>query len=132
MEDELHKLIPNVRQSLGDLPFEFITDAQIWVELKRALAFVEYINESTEQKLINKAITALAIFYTYVNYSSLAETRIGNIPTAQEPKYYVFREIALSYLRMITSLPLNDKLVLDDSILRNEKAFSSGILRSVF
>lgn len=132
MEDILHNFIPNVRQSLGGLPYEILTDAQIWAELKRAWAFVENINESENVSLVKKATIALAIYYTYVNYSSLAEDRVGSLPTAAVPKYVVFRDIALSYLRMITSMPLNDKLVVDIELMRRDRGFSGGVFRGVF
>lgn len=131
MEDaDLHNLIPQVRDTLGSLPYEYLEDHQIWAEVKRANMFVNYINESSNAKLIEKAILSLASFYTYINYSSLAEPRLGNVPHAYDPKYSVLRDIALSFLRMITSLPLNDKLVVDIDLMRRDKGVGGTIMGS--
>ncbi len=131
MEEKLHELIPAVRQSLGNLPYEILSDSQIWAEIKRAWVFVDYINGSTNLKLVEQATIALAIYYTYINYTAIAEERMGNSPTASQPKYITYRDMALSYLRMITMFPLDDRLMLDLEMLRRDRGYGIGLTRCI-
>ena len=117
MTISLPSLISSVRDNLSDLPEDFIDDVQIQRDLEKAQTYIEKIadTEDIDEDYLKETIISLATFYSYVNYTSLVENRLGNIPVATRIKLDVLRSIALAYLKPIANVKINDDLTVDQN-----------------
>jgi hypothetical protein len=112
--EDVEELIPLVRASLSDIATEFITDDQVTYDLIRAKVFVEAITGSTSDSVyMGQCITAVATYYSYVNYTTLAERDLGTLPPTAQVRISTLRRIAASLLQPISLYPLTEELTLD-------------------
>lgn len=134
MAIDLSELILDVQVSLSDLPDSYCTDEQIFMDLVTAQEYTDSIKSPTfsDESFEKKAIARLGAYFTYINYTSLAERQMGTIPQATIIKTDVMRRIALAFIRQMTNLKLNDDLSIDSS--REEKSYPVAAmnLNSVF
>ncbi len=113
---DLQSLILDVRSGISDLPEDFASDVQIYKDLKEADAFVTAVARSdVDSNLKMLSIVRLCRYYTYLNYTSLAEATLGTMPTTAPIKLEAYRQGALSFLRLITAYPLTDDLQVDET-----------------
>lgn len=132
MAIDLSSLILRVRRSLADVPEDYMTDVQIYDELKSAQIFVNSIVTTTATETDQReAIIHLSSYFSYINYTSMAERRLGEVPPVTYVKLNVLRQKALTYLQTITDLPLTADLIVDTSKLSKEKPFVYGITKSL-
>ncbi len=121
---KLASLIVRVQAILSDLPDNFITDEQIYIDLKTAQVFansiksVSFSNEDFEEE----ALVRLGAYLSYTNYTSLAERQLGTLPQTTDIKMVALRRNALMFLRQMTDFQLDDNLSIDDA--RMEKSFA--------
>jgi len=119
----LAELILGVQTALSDLPDNFCSDEQIHSDLITAQEYIDSIKIVTfaDEEFEKQAITRLGAYFTYTNYTSLAERQMGTIPQASLIKTDVLRRIALAFIRQLTNLKINDDLSVDST--REEKSY---------
>lgn len=134
MAIDLSELILDVQTSLSDLPDNYCTDEQIFMDLVTAQEYTNSIKSATfsDESFEKKAIARLSAYFTYINYTSLAERQMGTIPQATIIKTDVMRRIALAFIRQMTNLTINDDLSIDST--RESKSYPVAMvnLNSVF
>lgn len=117
MTINLHSLINEVRDDLGEVKPDIINDEGIYIEIKKANAFIQlikdedYDNEDAERQ----TILVLASYFTYINYTSIMESLSGELGFNSTKKTEFLRQIALMFLRQITTIPLDEDLQIDES-----------------
>ncbi|MCK9577191.1 MAG: hypothetical protein M0R51_14905 [Clostridia bacterium] len=118
MSLDLSQLILEVRSALTEVPEEYIGDHQIHKDLKRAYTFIKAIAiEDADEDLFQLAITNLGIYYSYLNYTGMAERILETLPQTAYLRVGTFREIALASLQLISSVPLKSDLTIDTKSL---------------
>lgn len=118
MSLDLSQLILDVRSALTEVPEEYIGDHQIYKDLKRAYAFVKAIAvEGSDPDLVQLATTNLGIYYSYLNYTGMAERILETLPQTAYLRVGTFREIALASIQLISSVPLKGDLTIDNKSL---------------
>lgn len=116
MAIDLASLILDVQVSLSDIPDNYATDEQLYDSIKMAHAYIDTLKDSTvTEALETKAIRALATYFAYVNYTSLVERTRGEVMQASAIKLAALQRIAVSFLRRITTLAINDDTTVDQS-----------------
>lgn len=112
---DLSDLILEVQVSLSDLPENYGTDEQIYFDLKTAYTYVMDILSSdvTDQNLVEQTIIRVGAYFTYMNYTSLAERKLGEVPVTMQTKVDALRRLAVMMVRRITNLKIKDDLTID-------------------
>lgn len=131
---DLPSIIFDVRAGISDVPGEYATDNQIHQALKRANAFVNKIRDQSideDDDFLKNCVIVLAIYYSYLDYTSLAEKQLGTLPATAGVRVKALREVAASFLQMISVVPLTDKLMLDTDAYKDTPALSFGLMDSV-
>lgn len=119
MTINLNSLISNVRSTLSDVPEEFLTDTQLYVELDKANAYCNAIvQEDTTEAYLTKCIEVVATFYSYINYTTLSERQLGTLPPTSKIRLDALRNVAVSFLQLVSKYPLNDNLTIDMESLK--------------
>ena len=114
---DLSTLILQVQVSLSDLPETYATDEQIYFDLKTAFKYVDdIVADDADADLAKEAIARLGAYLTYINYTSLAERKLGEVPMSMQLKVDAMRKIALIFLRRVTNLQIKDDLTIDDEM----------------
>jgi len=112
----LSDLILDVRAALSDLPEEYIDDPQIWKDLRRAKLYISEIKVDTVDEDVEKhCIILLARYYTYINYTSIAERQMGTAPSTTVIRVATLREQALAFLLLISKFKLNPDLTISSA-----------------
>lgn len=128
---EVSGLVKTVQYALSDIPSEFISKNQILYDLVRAKVFVEAITGSTSDSVyMGQCIAAVAIYYSYVNYTTLAERNLGTLPPTAQVRITTLRRIATGLLQPISIYPLTADLILDTEAL-NIPVAAIGLTPSV-
>ena len=131
MAISLPSLISRVRVALADVPTDMMDDIQVYRDIQRADDFIdEMIRSGTTETMQEHTIVNLAAYYSYINYTSLAERQLGNVPAAAYLRIAALKEIALAFLRLISDVPLTDNLVPDWVQLRKLKTMAYSTLSS--
>lgn len=116
MAIDLASMILDVQVSLSDIPDNYATDEQLYDSIKMAHAYIDTLKDSTVTEALEaKAIRALATYFAYVNYTSLVERTRGEVTQASAIKLAALQRIAVSFLRRITTLAINDDTTVDQS-----------------
>lgn len=124
-------LISRVRVALADVPTDMLDDIQVYRDIERANAFVTAIlRESVTETLQEHAIINLAAYYSYVNYTSLAERQLGNVPQTAIIRLDALKQIARAFLELVSSIPITADLVPNDEVLRGLKSIGYTLLYS--
>lgn len=132
MAVDLALLILDVQISLSDIPDNYATDEQLYDSLKMAHAYIDsLIDESVSEDLEAKAIRALATYFAYVNYTSLVERTRGEVTQASSIKLAALQRIAVSFLRRITTLAINDDTTVDQNAGAKKLYAAVGLMESV-
>jgi hypothetical protein len=114
MAIDLARLILDVQVSLSDIPDNYATDEQLYDSIKMAKGYIDtLIDIDVTEDLEAKAIRALATYFAYVNYTSLVERTRGEVSQASSIKLAALQRIAVSFLRRITTLAINDDTTVD-------------------
>lgn len=134
MAIELSELILDVQVTLSDLPDSYATDEQIFSDLITAKEYIDSIKSTTfsDEGFEKKAIARLGAYFTYINYTSLAERQMGTIPATALIKIDTLRRIALAFIRQMTSLTIADDLSIDTSKEEKSLAVAAMNTNSVF
>lgn len=131
---DLPSIIFDVRAGISDIPEEYATDDQVHKALKRANAFVNKIRDQSidpDDDFLKNCVIVLAIYYAYLDYTSLAEKQLGTLPATANVRVKALREVAASFLQLISVIPLNDRLMVDESSYKNVPVGAYGLLDSV-
>ena len=106
-------IIPT-RGFLSDIPAEYATDIQIYRDLKRAQLFVDQVlDEGVDEDLLKTIYETVGSYYTYVNWTGVAEQRMGTIPAMSFFRVAVLREQALQLMGENLIVPITDNLTID-------------------
>jgi hypothetical protein len=112
----LHSLIYRVRDKLNSLPQVYCSDEQIYQDIIDANDFIlPKVDQSisVDDDRVISATVALATYFTYLNYLSLATLQFNNVPVLATVKLNSYREIALALIRDITNVRILDNLSVD-------------------
>lgn len=132
MAVDLALLILDVQVSLSDIPDNYATDEQLYDSLKMAQAYVDSVKDpQTIESLEIKAIRSLATYFAYVNYTSLVERTRGEVSQASSIKLAALQRIAVSFLRRITTLVINDDTTVNQTAASKKMWAAVGITKSV-
>lgn len=132
MAVDLALLILDVQVSLSDIPDNYATDEQLYDSLKMAQAYVDSVKDpQTIESLEIKAIRSLATYFAYVNYTSLVERTRGEVSQASSIKLAALQRIAVSFLRRITTLEINDDTTVNQTAASKKMWAAVGITKSV-
>jgi len=114
---DLSELILDVQVSLSDLPSDYASDEQIYFDLKTAKSYIDDIvaDDITHLEMVKQATIRVGAYLTYMNYTSLAERKLGEVPQSMQIKVDALRRSALMLLKRITQLKIADDLSVDDS-----------------
>jgi len=104
-------LIFQVRDLLGDVPEEYLSDENILTALEMAETYLnEILPDDVDTDYKEKCQYALAAYYAYLSYTSTIERGMGSIPATSEFKLQQLKELALSLIRI--KVNVNDDLSL--------------------
>ncbi len=123
MED-LSFLISRVREKLSDVPIDYDDDALVLNDLNDAREFVYMIAMADDgtnpryQIQIDNCTVNLAAFKNYLTYTSIAERRLGEMPTSALVKLDALRKNARACLSLISKYPLDEDLSVDLSEIK--------------
>ena len=132
MAIDLASMILDVQVSLSDIPDNYATDEQLYDSIKMAHAYIDTLKDSTVTEALEaKAIRALATYFAYVNYTSLVERTRGEVTQASAIKLAALQRIAVSFLRRITTLAINDDTTVDQSAGSKKMWAAVGLTMSV-
>lgn len=120
MTINLHTLVNDIRDELGDVRPDIISDEGIYREIKKANVYIQMIKDEDYDDEDNEreVILALATYYTYMNFTSIMEGLSGELGYNTTKKTQYLKEIALMFMKQITSTPLNDNLMIDESMYK--------------
>ncbi len=132
MAIDLASMILDVQVSLSDIPDNYATDEQLYDSIKMAHAYIDTLKDTTVTEALEaKAIRALATYFAYVNYTSLVERTRGEVTQASAIKLAALQRIAVSFLRRITTLAINDDTTVDQSAGAKKVWAAVGLTMSV-
>ena len=132
MAVDLSLLILDVQVSLSDIPDNYATDEQLYDSLKMAHAYIDTLIDITiTEELEAKAIRAFATYLAYVNYTSLVERTRGEVSQASSIKLAALQRIAVSFLRRITTLEINDDTTVNQGAAAKKLYAGIGLTTSV-
>ena len=132
MAIDLASMILDVQVSLSDIPDNYATDEQLYDSIKMAHAYIDTLKDSTVTEALEaKAIRALATYFAYVNYTSLVERTRGEVTQASAIKLAALQRIAVSFLRRITTLAINDDTTVDQKAGADKLWAAVGLTMSV-
>lgn len=119
MTIELSTLIYNVRNELSSIPDDLITSEQIYGEIVKANLYINYIldSEFDNDDILAQAIVALASYYSYVNYTALVSLKLDDVPAYVYQREKVLKNIALTFLKLLTKYPLDNDLMINEKLL---------------
>lgn len=102
------------RGFLSDIPLEYATDIQVYRDLKRAKLFADQVLEDgLDEDLLKSIYEAVGAYYTYVNWTGVAEQRLGTIPAMSFFRVAVLREQALQLMGENLVVPITDNLTIN-------------------
>lgn len=131
----LSELILHVRAALADVTLDMVDDSQVYHDIKKAYEYVQQLvpasTISAQESYVSSCIVNVAAYYTYVNYTSLAERQQGTLPPTALIRINALREIALTFLTPITPFKLNPDLSIDESQLERTPAIAFGLIKSI-
>jgi hypothetical protein len=132
MAIELGPIGKKVRSTLSDVPREFLTDKQILVELEKAQAFCDQIAiTGTDEEYLAKCYEVLATYYSYINYTTLAERQLGTLPPTSKIRLDALRRVAVAFLQLVSMYPLDEDLLIDTSELRDTQSACIALMPTV-
>jgi len=132
MAIDLASMILDVQVSLSDIPDNYATDEQLYDSIKMAHAYIDTLKDTTVTEALEaKAIRALATYFAYVNYTSLVERTRGEVTQASAIKLAALQRIAVSFLRRITTLAINDDTTVDQKAGADKLWAAVGLTMSV-
>ncbi|MCK9577773.1 MAG: hypothetical protein M0R51_17840 [Clostridia bacterium] len=132
MAINLNSLIYNVRSTLSDVPEEFLTDSQIYVEIDKANAYCNAIvMDDTTETYLTKCIEVVAAFYSYINYTTLSERQLGTLPPTSKIRLDALRNVAVSFLQLVSKFPINENLTIDIDSLKESTCGQISLTNTV-
>lgn len=132
MAIELSSLILRVRSILSDVPVEYDADEIVFNDIGRASSFVDIIViDGVDEGYLAQAIVAVAAYYNYVTYTSLAERQLGELPPTSLVRIRALRSIARNFLLPISQYPLDEELNIDTKVLSKHYVCGFGLTKTL-
>jgi len=134
MAINIASLILRVQAVLSDLPSNYCTDEQIYVDLKTSKVYLDSIKRDgySDDVFEEETLVRLGAYFTYTNYTSLAERQLGTIPTTTDIKLQTLRRMALAFMRQMSDFQINDDLSVDKAKEAKAYTVAIGVTESVF
>lgn len=135
---DLHLYIYLVREGLSELPDDLASDEQIYKDLKLAYSYINsvisptFAADSDNEQFWQDAIVVLATYFSYVNYTSLAERQFGDVPITAAIRADLLKSMALSFIRMMSDNPIDDNLSIDTNRLDKMHAVGVGLVSNIW
>ena len=128
MTIELSESVIPTRGLLSEIPEEYATDIQIYRDLKRSQLFADQVLvEGIDEALLKTIYETVGAYYTYVNWTGIAEQRMGTIPAMSFFRVAVLREQALQMMGENLTVPITDNLTIDYKRFSKMKPISSTL-----
>ncbi len=99
--------VQDIRAELADVPPEQLSDETILTELVKAQTFLDPY-KIDDEAFMRQCYVALATYYCYVAYTSLAERELGAVPATTETRLKELRRIAYMFVSQIA--PVDEEL----------------------
>jgi len=107
--DPPETFLQDVRLHLAEVPDALLKDEVIVTELQRVNIVLDPWRV-TNDKLMKQCIIALADYFCYVSYTSLAERAYGSLPATATIRLQELKNIAYMFCRQIA--PFTSQLIL--------------------
>ena len=105
-------LIIEVRNNLSDLPFDLVNDVLIYKSIQDAYDFIQMVVDETyiEEKFVRRCLIRLSTYNTYLNYTALAESKMGTLPESAGLQLSSLLMKSYQCLSLISKVTLNPDL----------------------
>lgn len=115
MDFTLTSLISFVRDNLADIDNEVIGDLSLKFSIDSAYNYITMLcdTDSVDDDYLRITIIHLATYFAYINYTSVAENRMGTLPETASIRIETLRRNAMMFLNNISRYKLNDDLSID-------------------
>lgn len=82
MAIDVADLIFEVRNNLGDIPMDALSDVLVYKSLQDAYDYIDMIVDITtaNERHLRRCLIRLGAYNTYVNYTAIADTKLGTMP----------------------------------------------------
>jgi hypothetical protein len=127
----LSESILPVRGEVSDIPEVYITDIQIYRMLKSAKIFIDKVMApDLPEETLKSIYEAMGAYYTYVNWTGIAEKTMGTAPSMSFFRVSVLREKVLQLMGEDLIIPLNDNLTINYKRFQNVGAIAYSLTTS--
>lgn len=112
-------LIYEVRRELADIPEDHAADEVINQQLDHGWEYIQVIIDvsSEDEDYVSHCLIILSAYFTYLEYTSLAERNLGELPAGSKTKIDALRHKAWIFLEKISIVKLNPDLTYDDKAM---------------
>lgn len=132
MAINLSTLITPVRTDLADLPVDYIRDISVFQSIRQADKFIEtIIKEDVEEDYRIYCTIVLGAYYTYLNYTDIAEKRLGHLPSTTLVRLNELKKKARMFLLNISNIGLTEDLMPTGEGLKNIRPIGIGLIDTV-
>jgi hypothetical protein len=121
--------LESVRRDLSEVTPDLLSDESIVQQLERAEQVIAPWALDADDELLKKCTVALASYFSYVVYTSLAERAHGSVPTTSVIRIKELKHIAYLLLRQI--MPINSDLSIDETVTFTGAGFGSSMRESI-
>lgn len=131
MAIDLSTLILKVRARLDGVGTDALDDSQIYLDLQHAEAYLSIILSSTVtdyQK--THCLISLGTYYSYLNYTSLAERRLGDLPVTAYVRLKALKDDAYSFIQPLAKVPITPDFVVDEKAMARTGGIAYALTRS--
>lgn len=108
-------LIFDVRRELADIPEDHAADEVIYQQIDHGWEYIQVIADvpNEDEDYISHCLIILGAYFTYLEYTSLAERNLGELPSGSKTKIDALRHKAWIFLSKISIVKLNSDLTYD-------------------
>ena len=120
MTVELSSLIHNTRLELSDIPEDHASDEIVYQSLSQAVAYIGKICDITDvaDSYLSHCYVCLAAYYTYLNYTSLAEKKFGVSEAINYVRLGALKDKAITFINFISTFKIDANLNVSANSLR--------------
>lgn len=112
-------LVYEVRRELADIPEDHAADEVINQQLEHGWQYIQVIVDvpNEDENYINHCLIILSAYFTYLEYTSLAERNLGELPPGSKTKIDALRHKAWIFLEKVSITKLNPDLTYDETAM---------------
>lgn len=117
MTINLSLLISNVQQDLNDVPDDYLDVVNIHQNLSQSKTFIEKVVSSeviaSDEDYVKVCIYALATYYAYLNYTVLAEVKMGTLSPSVTVRLRELKAKAVMFINRVSEFTVTKELTVD-------------------